>query len=205
MSTGGDTKANLLQFKWAVESRSRNQMSVIKLLELFDKYDGRWRSKRYSRAAQDLASVAFSLWRAAFLADKSSKRSDVFAKGKAFLTRVVEENAIGFPQDKQWRDWTFNYYSRSAQYSLEHLAKTWSDVAPPFVHEIRSPSERWDYCQDLLDQAIDGFSASLENKADAKKNREEASALKAKRKRNRKIVRDMVLKERNGKAKSSKS
>jgi hypothetical protein len=113
---------NLLQIKWAVESRTRNQRSIIRLLELFDKYETRWKSKKYSRAAQDLASVAFSLWRAAFLADKSSKRSDVFTKGKAFLTRVVEENAIGLPQDKQWRDWAFNYYSRNAQYSLQHLA-----------------------------------------------------------------------------------
>ncbi|MGM4917477.1 hypothetical protein [Tardiphaga sp. 813_E8_N1_3] len=191
-----DKKADLEQIKWAVESRSRNQMSVIRLLELFDKYEARWNSKKYSRAAQDLSSVAFSLWRAAFLADKSSKRSDVFAKARAFLTRVVEENAIGFPQDKQWRDWTFNYYSRSAQYSLQHLAQTWSEVAPAFVNEIRSPSERWDYCQDLLDQAINGFSSALEQKIVQKEKRDAANARAAERKRNRRKVRDITLAER---------
>jgi hypothetical protein len=163
-----ETKPDLAQIKWAVESRTRNQKSIIRLLELFDKYEGPWKSKKYSRVAQDLASVAFSLWRAAFLADKSTKRSDVFAKAHAFLTRVVEENAIGFPQDKQWRDWTFNYYSRAAQCSLEHLAATSSGVGPKFVKKTRSPAERWDYCQDRLEEAITKFAEALA-KPEAKK------------------------------------
>lgn len=187
---------NLPQIKWAIESRTRNQTSIIRLLELFDKYETRWKSKKYSRAAQDLASAAFSLWRAAFLADKSSKRSDVFAKGKAFLTRVVEENAIGFPQDKEWRDWTFNYYSRNAQYSLQHLARTWNDVAPVFVNQTRSPSQRWDYCQDLLDKAIKGFGTTLAQHTAQKESHEARRARVTDRKRKRRIVREITLAER---------
>jgi hypothetical protein len=149
--------------------------------------------EKYSRAAQDLASVAFSLWRAAFLADKSSRRSDVFAKAKAFLARVVEDNAIGFPQDKQMRDWTFNYYSRAAQYSLQHLARSWKDVAPAFVSQVRTPAERWDYCQDRLEEAITNFADTLA-KPDAQKRHNEAkNAQRADKKRKRKIVRKMIL------------
>jgi hypothetical protein len=187
---------NLQQIKWAIESRTRNQMSIVRLLELFDKYEPRWKSKKYSRAAQDLASAAFSLWRAAFLADKSSKRSDVFTKGHAFLTRVVEENAIGFPQDKQWRDWTFNYYSRNAQYSLQHLARTWDDVAPAFVNQTRSPSERWDYCQDLLDKAIKEFGSTLAKERAQKESHEARRARATDKKRKRRIVRELTLADR---------
>ena len=188
-----ETKPNLAQIKWAVESRTRNQKSIIRLLELFDKYESPWKSKKYSRVAQDLAWVAFSLWRAAFLADKSTKRSDVFAKAQAFLTRVVEENAIGFPQDKQWRDWTFNYYSRAAQYSLEHLAATSSGVGPKFVKKTRSPAERWDYCQDRLEEAITKFAEALAKPEAQKKNNEARGARRADKKRKRKIVRKMTL------------
>jgi hypothetical protein len=116
--------------------------------------------------------------------------------GPAFLTRVVEENAIGFPQDKQWRDWAFNYYSRNAQYSLQRLARTWDDVAPAFVNETRSPSQRWDYCQDLLDKAIKGFGSTL---AKDVARREEHAARRARatdKKRKRRIVRELTLAER---------
>jgi hypothetical protein len=188
-----ETKPNLPQIKWAVESRTRNQESIIRLLELFDKYDSRWNSKKYSRVAQDLASVAFSLWRAAFLADKSSKRSDVFAKAKAFLTRVVEDNAIGFPQDKQLRDWTFNYYSRAAQYSLQHLARSWKDVAPAFVSQVRTPAERWDYCQDRFEEAITNFAGTLIKPEVQRRHTQAKHAQHADKKRKRKIVRKMTL------------
>jgi hypothetical protein len=188
-----ETKPNLPQIKWAIESRARNQKTIIRLLELFDKYESRWKSKRYSRAAQDLASVAFSLWRAAFLADKSSKRSDVFAKGKAFLAKVVEENAIGFPQDKQMRDWTFNYYSRAAQYSLQHLARSWTHVAPAFVTQIRTPAERWEYCQDRLEEAITNFAEALVKPEAIKRQNQAKHAQRADKRRKRKIVRKMTL------------
>jgi hypothetical protein len=188
-----DRKQDLAQLKWAIESRARNQKTMLKMLELFDKYESKWKSKRYSRAAQDLTSVAFSLWRAAFLADKSSKRSDVFAKGRAFLGRVVEDNAIGFPQDKQMNDWTFNYYSRAAQYSLEHLANAWKNVAPAFVRKIRAPAQRWDYCQDRLEEAVTKFAQVLAKEEARKKDSQARRAQRADRKRKRGIVRKMTL------------
>jgi hypothetical protein len=94
------------------------------------------------------------------------------------------------------RDWAFNYYSRNAQYSLQHLARTWDDVAPAFVNETRSPSQRWDYCQDLLDKAIKGFGSTL---AKDVARREEHAARRARatdKKRKRRIVRELTLAER---------
>src|SRR5271168_3806411 len=43
---------------------------------LFELYDDFWKGKEAAKAAQDLVAVAFSLWRAAFLAEKSGKRTE---------------------------------------------------------------------------------------------------------------------------------
>src|SRR4051812_43100849 len=93
-------KASVEHLEWAIESRAKNQRACLRLLNLFEAHEDFWKSKEASRAAQDLVAVAFSLWRAAFLAEKSGKRSEVFAHGREFLRRIIEDNAISYVQDK---------------------------------------------------------------------------------------------------------
>jgi hypothetical protein len=147
--------------EWAIRSRSDNQLCSLKLLKLFYAHEALWKTKKLSRAAQDLTSVSFSLWRAAFLAEKSGKRADVFDRGKAFLEQVIEDNSIGYAVDKKSRDWTFNYYTRNARSSLQTLNKYWPKEVPKYQGKTRNAVERWEYCESLLDQAVVGFESYL--------------------------------------------
>lgn len=186
-------QSKLPHLKWAIKSRARNQASSLRLLELFDAYPQRWKTQRYSRAAQDLVSVAFSLWRAAFLADKESQRGEVFKAGRAFLERVIEDNAIGFTQDRAWRAWTFNYYTRNARWSLEHLHALFPKIASKYDTSIKlNATERWDYCQDLLDTAVKNFEKLFDGESLQKENKRARSARRETRKRQRKTVRGLT-------------
>ena len=142
---------------WAIESRYQNQRCAVNLLGLFMEHEELWKTQNWSRAAQDLLAVSFSLWRAAFLADKTAKRVAVFSHGTDFLEKVIEDNAISYVQDRKSNEWTFNYYTRNARSALETLHKYWPEQVPPYVGKKRTPVERWDYCQNQLDQAVAGF------------------------------------------------
>jgi hypothetical protein len=178
---------------WAIQSRAKNQICSLRLLTLFEEHEDRWKTRKFSRAAQDLIAVSFSLWRAAFLADKTSKRADVFDHGRKFLEQIIEDNAISYPQDKKSREWTFNYYTRNARSSLQELVKFWNGVAPAYLGKKRKPMERWDYCQKLLDEAVTNFGELLaEQKAEHDRVNETRIA-RGERRRRRKKVRQLTL------------
>ncbi len=147
--------------EWSIRSRARNQACSFRLAVLFADHSKVWQTKSYSRAAQDLTAVSFSLWRAAFLADKTGKRVAVFAEARKFLERVIEDNAISYPNDKAGREWTFNYYTGNARAGLESLHEKWSGLVPAYIRKTRNSTERWDHCQDLFEAAVDGFEKQL--------------------------------------------
>lgn len=177
---------------WALASRSGNQASSLRLLRLFYGYETDWKTQKLARAAQDLTAVAFSLWRAAFLADKTGRRIEVFNDGRKFLEKLIEDNAIAYVQDKASQEWTFNYYTRNARSSLEMLHKYWLDVVPKYEGKKRNARERWDYCHQLLDEAIAGFERHLTDKqaqaAGARQAREIREARKERRAKSREVT-----------------
>lgn len=177
-------------------------MSALRLLRLFEQNDARWQTKKYSKAAQELSSASFSLWRAAFLADKSGKRTAVFAHSKDFIAKVIEDNAISYPADKSAREWTFNYYTRNARNSLQIISHYWPDVVSKYVGSKMSATERWDYCQDKLDEALGGFERLLDAQAAAKEAKAERSIRRSDTKRKRATVRAMTLASRTADAES---
>jgi hypothetical protein len=183
----------LSHLKWATESRARNQACALRLLTLFEKYDSKWKTKKFSRAAQDLIAVSFSLWRAAFLADKTSKRSEVFEHGRTFLEKIIEDNAISYPQDKHSREWTFNYYTRNARSSLQQLAQFWKDAAPEYEGKKRTPADRWDYCQSLLDQIVTNFETMLAKQEGQRTSADAAQVARHEKRRKRKKVRELTF------------
>lgn len=140
----------LEHLEWAIERRAANQRSCLKLLKLFVEHPQIWKTKRFSFAAQDLVAVGFSLWRAAFLAERTGKREAVFGDAKEFLGRMIEDNSIAYPQDKLLREWTFNYYTRSARFTLQNLADGWPEAVEEYATGTRTPTDRWDYCQGLF-------------------------------------------------------
>jgi hypothetical protein len=183
----------LNKLTWAANSRYRNQMCSVRLLELFVRYEAAWKTRRLSRAAQDLLAVAFSLWRAAFLANKTGRRAEVFMHGRTFLQQIIEDNAISYLQDKNSREWTFNYYTRNARSSLQILHEYWPNEVPPYEPRKRNAAERWEYCQLLLDKAVSSFGDRLEQDRSHLERVMNARTRRANRRTRRAIVRKMTL------------
>jgi hypothetical protein len=190
-------QSKLKHLEWAIESRHINQKSSLRLLSLFKSYGEIWKTKKFSRAAQDLTGVAFSLWRAAFLAEKSGSRAAVFDHGTAFLEKVIDENAISFPNDKKSREWTFNYYTRNARCSLQVLNKYWPEEVAPYAGKKRNPTERWEYCQQLLDDAVTKFERRLKTVKLKMEQINRARTVRVERDKRRATVRKMTLAGRN--------
>jgi hypothetical protein len=182
----------LEHLQWAIKSRADNQRSAVRLLHLFWEYEGQWKTLRWSRAAQDLLSVSFSLWRAAFLADKTGQRVEVFSDATIFLEKIIEDNAISYLNDRNCKEWTFNYYTRNARAALENLHKFWPDQLPAYEGGKQTPTERWRYCQKLLDTAVENFQAAAEDirtqNRSTKQAKEIRMAAKARRRKSREIT-----------------
>jgi hypothetical protein len=183
----------LSHLKWAIDKRYQNQRCSLQLLTLLTIHERQWKTKKFARAAQDLISVAFSLWRAAFLADKTGKRERVFDEGKEFLEKIIEDNTISYPQDKKSKEWTFNYYTRNAREALQVLNRHWPEQVPPYGGGPRIPTDRWEYCQSLLDTGVTNFGNLLreieEDNDQAKKAKETRDAARERRKKSRAISR----------------
>jgi hypothetical protein len=188
-----ESKSKLEHLEWAIQSRASNQASALRLLKLFHEHEDFWKTKKPSRAAQDLTAVSFSLWRAAFLAEKSGRRVAVFAQGRTFLEKLIEDNAISYVQDKNSKEWTFNYYTRNARYFLQTLAEYWPNAASPYIGKKRNATERWEYCQSLLDEAVAGFEKLLVERKAKKQRRQQTSVTRKNSRARRAIVRGLAL------------
>lgn len=182
-------------FQWLVDARHRNQTCSLKLRMLLRDYEKRWKTRQHALSAQELLSVSFSLWRAVFLAEKTGKRSAVFDDGLKFIERVIEDNAIAYAQDKSMREWSFNYYTRAARYSLEFLHTNWPSVCHAYVKATRTPKERWEYCQELLETVVAAFQTYFETPRllkVPKAGRREKARPKKQTKANRRVVRQLA-------------
>lgn len=104
--------------------------------------------------------ILHSLWRAAFLADKTGKRHAVFEDARAFLGKMLTDNAITYPQDRSAREWTFNYYMSNAKEGLLHLSRRWKAVEKVLsmkqkvVRGTTSSQRRWDRHQRAFEAAV---------------------------------------------------
>jgi hypothetical protein len=152
---------------WLVESRASNQRAALTLFKLIEKHPEKNRSKEFLQRTQTLVAACFSLWRAAFLADKTGKRHAVLADAKAFLGKMLTDNAINYPQDRSAREWTFNYYVKNANDCLLELGKEWAKVSAVLsaprkvVKGTTASSRRWDRHQRALEVAVECFEEAL--------------------------------------------
>jgi hypothetical protein len=160
---------SVTHLKWLVESRSRNQRTALELFEIFETYATIAKGKMFNSTSQILVAVCFSLWRAAFLADKTGQRHAVFKDARDFLARMLTDNAINYPQDRSAREWTFNYYMNNAKDGLLDLAKRWDEVRKVLskYEKVRkgtnAPERRWDRHQNAFESAVRHFNADLKN------------------------------------------
>jgi hypothetical protein len=154
--------------RWLVDSRTSSQNSALKLFMLLSDHADELKSAGNYAKAQHLASACFSLWRAAFLADRQTKKAETLADAVAFLGKMLIDNAINYPQDRSTRNWTFNFYMSTATSMLLQLSRDWPDVAEVLNAKRKvpkgstAPQRRWDRTHEAFEKAIDCLADALE-------------------------------------------
>jgi hypothetical protein len=150
--------------KWLVENRSANQRATLELfMTLIQNESVIGSNVIYAQLSLELAGIAFSLWRAVFLSDRTGETEEQIVDVTAFLGTLISNNSIGYPQDRGAREWTFAYYLSDARFRLQSLA-----TRPPTIidlsdveQEAKSPKEDWEIAQRALEKAINGFAALI--------------------------------------------
>lgn len=119
--------------RWLVERRRDIHDLLLKLYEVeLHNHVVLERSKPARQAFLLLVGAAFSLWRAAFLADGSRRKiSDVLLVSRKFLEKVVKTNTIAFAQELDASIWMGGFYLNSARYRLLRLLEHLRKLSPP--------------------------------------------------------------------------
>ncbi len=154
-----------------IPARSRNQHATLKLYELFRDHAA-FLSTAFPRPSAerqlaphgfDLISVAYSLWRAAFLADGTANRAEQIEGATEFLEKLVGDNAIAYVQEKAAREWSYYYYIYSADKTLStanhRLQEDRRWLKEPPKGNVRRLT--WDWLQDALDYHIKEWERNL--------------------------------------------
>jgi hypothetical protein len=157
-------KDKLSHLCWVVKSRAENQVCAIKLFRLLTTYGDAIKQGEYELFAQSLVGITFSLWRAAFLADRVGTKEAGLKSAIEFLNTVIEDNAITYAQDKLQKEWTFNYYTHNVRYTLLFWHKKWPQLVPEWQYAARNGKQRWRYAQKLLMATVDQFDETLRSR-----------------------------------------
>jgi hypothetical protein len=148
--------------QWLVENRSLNQKTTLDLYVVMTRNDDAIMDNAiYAELAEDLAGVAFSLWRAVFLSDFTRETESQLRDVTAFLGALISHNAIGYPQDRSAREWTFQYYLDNARHRLVGIARKhpaileFSDIEAAAAAD--SAKQDWSIAHRALEKAVLGF------------------------------------------------
>jgi hypothetical protein len=116
-----------------------------------------------------LVAIAFSLWRAAFLADRKGRIKGLserkLADAEQFLRKILVDNQIGFAQDRLWCEWSFHYYLDDAHSRLADLEDDWDGLELGNLRPTRgqrTPRYSWDLLQDAFAKAVSRLADDLE-------------------------------------------
>ncbi len=152
--------------KWLVRSRSANQKATLALyLAIETNQASIERNIAYAELAQELAAVVFSLWRAVFLSDLTEDVENQMIDVRRFLAALISHNAIAYQQDRNSREWTFQYYLTNARERLLAIA---ARRALPILDvnevnlEASSAKEDWEIAQRALSRAVGRFAKAIQ-------------------------------------------
>jgi hypothetical protein len=146
---------------WLVQSRCDNQKVTLELyLAIKNNISSIELNVVYAQLAQELAAIAFSLWRAVFLSDLTEEVERQMLDVRQFLSTLISHNAIAYQQDRKSREWTFQYYLNNARERLLDIARQ-ASVHILDVNEIdieaRSAKEDWEIAERALKKAVKRF------------------------------------------------
>ncbi len=141
---GPMAKSEIEDMEWVVKRRSKVQEL---LLQIYKRSISSGNGKKEAAILQLLVGVAYSLWRAVFLADTLRKPKDVSKNAKAFLRLLIKDNAIAYSQESNNRQWTVGYYLNNAYFRLQiahaklKQKTSLGNVVNEFIHKQASRNE----------------------------------------------------------------
>jgi hypothetical protein len=158
--------------KWLVKSRIAIQETALDFYLLIPKKKGSVK-KQISLINQDLVGVIFCLWRGVFLAyEKKRIPGEPLDNAKKFLKKIIEDNSITFGDDKNFKQWTANFYIDCAGRILSGFPTSKNSKATKRCETIlplwkieeypEQIKERWIYNHEILKRKI----RSLKKSAD---------------------------------------
>jgi hypothetical protein len=146
---------------WLVEHRAATQRTCAKLYGLLKQYPNELGAFFFE--VNTLAGVAYSLWRSVFLSDRTSEREVTYENATKFLAEILQNNAIAYSQERNAKNWTFNYYAENARYRLKHFKDARPDAKLGSLEpQIKlTAKRRWEVLQEAFEKAVDFFEERL--------------------------------------------
>lgn len=166
-------------FKWLVDARRDNQALLLRLYRFGQSVPDLKDDKIGRQLYAYLVGAGFSLWRAAFLSDSTREWADILQGDHSavkLLEKVLRDNAINYPQDRDTRDWMGGYYLNSARLRLVRARQRLRDLVPrssdlPRLRlldqldadgiEGRNATECWQILHDAAVETIDELEKAL--------------------------------------------
>lgn len=110
---------------WAIDARARSQRLLLALYAFGEQRGFRSADEAFDHDDQEtqlfslLVGVAFSLWRAAFLADMPTRTwPEALRDAHLLLDKVLSTNAIAFGTEHDLQGWTGGFYLNNAKLRL---------------------------------------------------------------------------------------
>jgi hypothetical protein len=113
-----EVKPDPRHLAWAIEQRAEIQRTLLALYEFVRCHPASAIDTWDKYLLDSLVGAAFSLWRAAFLAETLREDAKIHESQEAFLEKLITDNSITFGDDKINRHWTVGYYLENAKYRL---------------------------------------------------------------------------------------
>ena len=156
-------------FTWLVKARTLNQEVLLRLYR-FAKTSREQRNPISRSVFPLLVGAGFSLWRAAFLGDATRESPKITEHATKLLERLIRDNAVGYQQDRDMREWMGGYYTNNA---IWRLLMAWTYIEKqedhqPMPHallrlkdfedrgsEQESIMELWNYSHEAITALLD--------------------------------------------------
>jgi hypothetical protein len=140
---------------WLLSRRADIQRFMVNLRFFSDGKPDLSRPESNGLIYGHLVAIAFSLWRAAFLAAHPRDWETTFGNINPFLTKLITDNSFLFPDEKDSGSWMVTYYLQNARLRLLHASKHLKDVDAIY----------FEY-QTLIDNIGEQFSADAKDEWD---------------------------------------
>ncbi len=156
------------RFEWLVEGRSRNQKSTLDLYRIMREEEKKLnRNVELQSAAQEIACITFSLWRAVFLSDTTGEFEDQWADVKSFLISLISDNTVLYATDKNAWNWSFRYYLDNANLRMQRLMTQSPELLENVDVDQSADSDKaeWLNAQSALETMISQFERAVSDQA----------------------------------------